>query len=80
MDCPICGAIAAHISTALHYVGFTCPLCGDFNVATSVLASGQLQTLPIERRGEVLGMARRAAAPRERPMITSYMLGDVAMR
>ena len=74
MDCPICGATAQRIATAIDSVGIACPMCGEFDVASSVIASGQLQGLAPEERAHVLGRAQRSAEPGTRPMISPYLL------
>jgi hypothetical protein len=74
MDCPICGAVAERITTTIDTVSIACPVCGEFDVASSVIASGQLQGLALEQRTDVLDQARRSAVPGARPMITPYLL------
>ena len=74
MDCPICGVIAERIATTIEGVSIACPMCGQFDIASSVIASGQLQGLALEVRADVLGRARRSAEPGARPMITPYLL------
>jgi predicted RNA-binding Zn-ribbon protein involved in translation (DUF1610 family) len=74
MDCPICGAVAERIATAIDSVSIACPMCGEFDVASSVIASGQLQGLALEERADVLGRAQRSAEPGARPLITAYLL------
>ena len=74
MDCPICGAIAERIRTTIDGVSIVCPMCGEFDVASSVMATGQLQRLELEQRGDVLDKARRSAEPGVRAVITPYLL------
>jgi hypothetical protein len=74
MDCPICGAIAERVATIVDGLSIACPMCGEFDVASSVMASGQLQALALEERADVLGRAQRSAERGARPMITSYLL------
>jgi hypothetical protein len=74
MECPICGAIAERIATTIDSVGIACPMCGEFDVASSVVASGQLQGLALHERSDVLGRAQRSAEPGGRPLITPYLL------
>src|SRR5258707_7671 len=74
MDCPICGAIAEQIRTTIASVTIICPMCGEFDVASSVMATGQLQKLEPDQRGDVLDKARRSAQPGARPVITPYLL------
>ena len=74
MDCPICGAIAEQIRTTIDGVSIVYPMCGEFDVASSVMATGQLRKLELEQRGDVLDKARRSAQPGARPVITPYLL------
>ena len=74
MDCPICGAIAEQIWTTIAGVTIICPMCGEFDVASSVVATGQLQKLEPDQRGDVLDKARRSAQPGARAVITPYLL------
>src|SRR5262245_3456838 len=62
MDCPICGAVAERTVTTIDSVTIACPVYGKFDVASSVIASGQLQGLAVER-ADVLGRARHSAEP-----------------
>ena len=74
MDCPICGAVAEQIRTTIGNVTIICPMCGEFDVASSVMATGQLQRLELEQRGDALDKARRSAEPGVRAVITPYLL------
>jgi len=74
MDCPICGAIAEQIWTTIAGVTIICPMCGEFDVASSVMATGQLQKLEPDQRGDVLtkrGVRRSRALAL---VITPYLL------
>src|SRR6266849_8792505 len=73
MDCPICGAIAEQMRTTIASMTIICPMCGEFDVASSVMATGQLQKLEPDQRGDVLDKARRSAQPGARPVITPYL-------
>jgi hypothetical protein len=75
MECPICGAIARAMR-APSFFGrkINCPECGPYDVSRVVLENGLLQRMQLKQRKQVLETARRAAAPRSRPMITSYFL------
>jgi predicted RNA-binding Zn-ribbon protein involved in translation (DUF1610 family) len=75
MKCPICGADAEVIPSTIDGVTVVCPMCGEYDVARSVAASGQLQRLEPSGRGKILAMARRSAQPGVRPVITTYLLG-----
>jgi hypothetical protein len=74
MNCPICGTNAEQITGAIDGVSIVCPMCGVYDVSSSVLATEQLQRLEPEKRGGVLNKAKRSAQPGARPMITTYLL------
>src|SRR5258707_12520524 len=74
MDCLICGANAEQIPTTIDDVSIVCPTCGEYDVASAVVATGQLQKLEPDQRGDVLDKARRSAQPAARPVITPYLL------
>jgi hypothetical protein len=74
MNCPICGASAERIASTIDRISVGCPMCGEFDVASSVVASGQLQRLPVEERADILDRAQRSAEPGARPVITPYLL------
>jgi hypothetical protein len=79
MACPICGVIAERIATTIEGVGIVCPMCRQFDIAISVIASGPLRGLALEERADVLGRARRSAEPGARPVITPYLLAQLVM-
>jgi predicted RNA-binding Zn-ribbon protein involved in translation (DUF1610 family) len=74
MDCPICGTIAERVAATSDSVGVACPMCGEFDIASSVIATGQLRRLALQERADVLWRAQRSAEPGARPMITPYLL------
>ncbi len=74
MNCPVCGANAEHIMSTIDGVSVACPMCGEYNVSSSVLATEQLQRLEPEKRGDVLDKAKRCAQQGARPTITTYLL------
>jgi hypothetical protein len=74
MECPICGAHAEKIATAIGSVSIACPMCGEFDIASSVMATGQLRSLKPEQLSDVFRQAQRSAEPGARPMITSYLV------
>ena len=76
MDCPICGANAEQIPTTIDDVSIACPTCGEYDVASTVLATGELQKFEPEQRRDVLDQAKRSAHPGARPMITDYLLSS----
>src|SRR5713226_9065206 len=67
MDCLICGANAEQIPTANDGVGIFCPICGEYDVARAVLATGQLSKLEPDQRRDVLDKAKHSAQPDARP-------------
>jgi len=74
MNCPICGTNADHIVPTIEGVSIACPICGEYDVASSVLATEQLQRLEPEERSHALNKAKRCAQLGARPMITTYLL------
>jgi hypothetical protein len=74
MDCPVCTANAEQIATAIDGMGIICPTCGEYDVASAVVATGQLKKLGPEQRRDALDQAKRSAHPGARPMITDYLL------
>jgi hypothetical protein len=74
MNCPVCCANAEHIMSTVDGLSIACAICGEYDVASSVLATEQLQRLEPDERIEVLNKAKRSAQPGVRPMITTYLL------
>jgi hypothetical protein len=74
MNCPVWGANAEQIATTIEGVSIVCPLCGEYDVSSSVIATGQLPRLERGERGAALSKAKCAAQPGARPVITSYLL------
>jgi len=74
MNCPVCGADAQQILTSIGVTSVICPMCGEYDISNSVIASGQLRGLTLEERGAVLDKARHSALPGDHPMITPYLL------
>jgi hypothetical protein len=74
MNCPVCGANAEYIISTIDGVSIACPMCGEYDVASSVLATEQLQRLELEERSHALNKAKRCAQPGVRPMITTSLL------
>lgn len=74
MNCLVCGSNAEQVSTTS---GATvlCPTCGEYDVSSEVVATGQLEKLEPARRRDVLKQAKRAAQAGVRPVITIYLLG-----
>jgi rubrerythrin len=44
-ECPICGATAQQGSAATQGIAIVCPVCGEYEISTSVLTAGQLRKL-----------------------------------
>jgi hypothetical protein len=76
MDCPVCGAEAEAIPATIIDLRILCPACGEYDVSTTVISTGQLQSLEPDQRREILDMAKHAAPPGARPMITTYLLAN----
>jgi hypothetical protein len=74
MSCPVCGANAEQITSTIDGVSIVCPMCGEYDVASSVIATEQLQRLEPEQRGNALNKAKRLAQPGARPMITTNLI------
>jgi uncharacterized Zn finger protein (UPF0148 family) len=74
MTCPVCGANTEQITGTIDGVSIVCPMCGEYDVSSSVLAAEQLQRLEPEERGDALNKAKHWARPGTRPMITTYLL------
>jgi hypothetical protein len=68
MDCLICGANAEQVPTTIDDVSIVCPTCGEYDVASAVVATGHLQKLGQEQRRDALDQAKRSAHPGARPM------------
>ena len=74
MNCPVCGANAERMMSTIDGVSVACPMCGEYDVSNSVLATEQLQRLEPEARGAALNKAKRCAQPGTRPTITTNLL------
>jgi hypothetical protein len=74
MNCLLCGAKAEQIAATANHVSIHCPKCGEYDVESAVIATGQLQRLVPERRRDVLDQAKRSAAMGARPLIRPYLL------
>ena len=58
MNCLICDANAEQIPTTIDDVSIRCPTCGEYDVASAVVATGQLQKLGPEQRRDALDQAK----------------------
>ncbi len=74
MNCPVCSANAEYIVSTINGVSIACPVCGEYDIASSVLATEQLPRLEPDERSDALNKAKRCAQPGARPMITTYLL------
>ena len=76
MNCPACCANAEHFVSTNDDLRIACPICGEYDVASSVVATEQLRRLEPDERIDVLNKAKRCAQPGARPMITTYLLAS----
>ena len=74
MKCLVCGAGAEQIAATIDVVSILCPACGEYDVSSSTIATGQMKELSAEQRREASDQAKRSAQPGTRPMITTYLL------
>jgi hypothetical protein len=75
MECNVCGGNAEQVNTATNGITVVCPSCGEYDVSSAVIATGQLWKLEPARRRDLLEQAKHAAEPGVRPVITTYLLG-----
>jgi hypothetical protein len=70
MQCQVCAAAAENITRpGFDGLAVRCPRCGDFEVADSAL--NRLLRCDADERATALEKAKRFAAPRTRPCITT---------
>ncbi len=74
MSCPVCGANAEQITSTIDGVSIVCPMCGEYDISSSVLTTEQWQRLEPEERCDVLDEAKRSAQPGARPVITTNLI------
>jgi hypothetical protein len=74
MECPVCGGVAQQIPSSAGRIGVVCWVCGEYDVESAVIASGQLRSLEPEQRRDVLDTAKRSSQPGTRPLIRPYLL------
>jgi predicted RNA-binding Zn-ribbon protein involved in translation (DUF1610 family) len=74
MNCLVCGAEAEEIAATIDSVSISCPVCGEYEVSSSAITTGQMEKLEPEQRRDALDQAKRSAQPGARPMITTYLL------
>ena len=61
MNCPACCANAEHFVSTNDGLRIACPICGEYDVASSVVATEQLRRLEPDERIDVLNKRRSAA-------------------
>jgi hypothetical protein len=74
MECLVCGADAEQIEATIGRMGVVCPVCGEYDVESAIIAAGQLRRLEPKQRRDVLDKAKRSAQPGARPLIRPYLL------
>ena len=74
MECLVCGADAGQIPASIGRLGVVCPVFGEYDIETAVIAAGQWRTLEPEQRRDILDKAKRSAQQGARPLIGSYLL------
>ena len=74
MECLVCGADAGQIPASIGRLGVVCPVFGEYDIETAVIAAGQWRTLEPEQRRDILDKAKRSAQPGTRPLIRPYFL------
>jgi hypothetical protein len=74
MECLVCGAHAEQILSGVGRIGIVCRVCGEYDVETAVIATGQWRRYELEQRRDILDKAKRSAEPGTRPLIRSYLL------
>ncbi len=74
MSCPVCGANIEQITSTIDGMSIVCPMCGEYDISSSVLATEQWQRLELEERGDALNKAKASAQPGTRPVITPYLI------
>jgi hypothetical protein len=74
MTCPICSANTEQITSAISAVNVVCPMCGEYEISSAVLATEQWQRLGLEERVDVLNKAKALAHPGAPPAITPSLI------
>jgi hypothetical protein len=74
MNCPVCHAGVEQIMSTNNGLSIVCPMCGAYDISSSVLITEQWQRLEPEERCDVLDEAKRSAQPGARPMITTNLI------
>jgi hypothetical protein len=70
----VCGTNAEKIATTIDAVSIVCPVCGEYDVSSSAIATGQMEKLELEQRRDALVQAKRSAPSGTRPLINTYSL------
>jgi hypothetical protein len=79
MNCLVCGAKAQLVDVTLDGVSIACPRCGEYDVSSFAIASGQMEKLEPEQRRDALKEAKRSAQPGARPMIITHLLAQASL-
>jgi hypothetical protein len=74
MNCLVCGAKAQLVDVSLDGVSIACPKCGEYDVSSLAIATGQMDKLEPERRRDALKLAKRSAPPGACPVIITHLL------
>jgi hypothetical protein len=74
MNCLVCGAKAKLVDVTVDGISVACPSCGEYDVSSWSIATGQLEKLEPEQRRDALNEAKRSAQPGARPMIITHLL------
>jgi hypothetical protein len=74
MNCLVCGAKAELVDVTLDGVSIACPKCGEYDVSSLAIATGQMDSLEPEQRRDALNEAKRSAQPGARPVIITHLL------
>jgi hypothetical protein len=74
MECLVCGADAEQIPSGVGRIGIVCRACGEHDVETAVIATGQWRRLEPEQRRDILDKAKHSTQPGARPLIRPYLL------
>ena len=74
MNCLVCGAKAELVDVTLDGISIACPRCGEYDVSSLAIATGQMEKLEPEQRRDALKQAKHSAQPGARPMIVTQLL------
>jgi hypothetical protein len=54
IKCFVCGANAEKIATTIDVMSIVCPMCGEYDVSSLVIATGQMEKLEPGQRRDAL--------------------------